>query len=106
MTTAAKKSRLDALLVARGLAATPDQAQRLIMAGEVFVDGVRRDKPGQSVPSDVVLTVRAARRYVSRGGLKLAAALDAFALDVAGLSLIHISTRSPALARFVENWIG
>ncbi len=90
MTTAAKKSRLDALLVERGLAATPDQAQRLIMAGEVFVDGARRDKPGQSVPSDAVLTVRAARRYVSRGGLKLAAALGAFALDVAGLVAVDV----------------
>jgi 23S rRNA (cytidine1920-2'-O)/16S rRNA (cytidine1409-2'-O)-methyltransferase len=90
MTTAAKKSRLDALLVARGLAETAEQAQRLIMAGAVSVDGVRRDKPGQSVPGDAAITLRATPRYVSRGGLKLAAALDAFALDVAGLVAVDI----------------
>lgn len=81
----AKKERLDLLLVARGLAASREQAQRLIMAGEVEVDGVRHDKPGRSVAQDAAITVRAPLPYVSRGGLKLAAALDAFAFDVTGL---------------------
>lgn len=81
----AKKERLDLLVVARGLAASREQAQRLIMAGEVEVDGVRQDKPGRTVAHDAAITVRAALPYVSRGGLKLAAALDAFAFDVTGL---------------------
>ncbi|HAJ38887.1 MAG TPA: TlyA family rRNA (cytidine-2'-O)-methyltransferase [Chloroflexi bacterium] len=80
-----KKERLDLLLVARGLATSREQAQRLIMAGEVEVNGVRHDKPGRSVAQDAAITVRAPLPYVSRGGLKLAAALDAFALDVTGL---------------------
>lgn len=81
----AKKERLDLLVVTRGLAASREQAQRLIMAGEVEVDGVRQDKPGRAVAQDAEITVRAPLPYVSRGGLKLAAALDAFAFDVTGL---------------------
>lgn len=80
-----KKERLDLLVVARGLAESREQAQRLIMAGEVAVDGVRQDKPGRAVAHDAAITVRAPLPYVSRGGLKLAAALDAFAFDVTGL---------------------
>ena len=80
-----KKERLDLLVVARGLAGSREQAQRLIMAGEVEVEGVRQDKPGRTVAHDAAITVRAPLPYVSRGGLKLAAALDAFACDVTGL---------------------
>ena len=89
-TSAAKKVRLDALLVARGLAASREQAQRLIMAGAVEVEGVRHDKPGRAVPEDAVLAVREPLPYVSRGGLKLAAALDAFALEVSGLVAVDV----------------
>ncbi|MCB0067100.1 MAG: TlyA family rRNA (cytidine-2'-O)-methyltransferase, partial [Caldilineaceae bacterium] len=85
MSAAAKKERLDLLLVQRGLAESRQQAQRLIMAGEVSVDGVRHDKPGKSVPVDAAIAVRAALPYVSRGGLKLEAALRDFAIDVSGL---------------------
>jgi len=85
MAMSAKKERLDLLVVTRGLAASREQAQRLIMAGEVEVDGVRQDKPGRAVAQDAEITVRAPLPYVSRGGLKLAAALDAFAFDVTGL---------------------
>ncbi|HRW48756.1 MAG TPA: TlyA family RNA methyltransferase [Caldilinea sp.] len=85
MSAAAKKERLDLLLVQRGLAESRQQAQRLIMAGEVTVDGVRHDKPGKSVPVDAAVAVRAALPYVSRGGLKLEAALRDFGADVSGL---------------------
>jgi 23S rRNA (cytidine1920-2'-O)/16S rRNA (cytidine1409-2'-O)-methyltransferase len=86
----AKKERLDLLVVARGLAESREQAQRLIMAGEVEVDGVRQDKPGRSIPQAAEITVRAPLPYVSRGGLKLAAALDVFVRDVAGLVAVDV----------------
>jgi 23S rRNA (cytidine1920-2'-O)/16S rRNA (cytidine1409-2'-O)-methyltransferase len=80
-----KKQRLDLLLVERGLAETREQARRLIMAGDVRVDGQPFDKPGKTVPAAADVQVRAPLPYVSRGGVKLAAALDAFRLDVSGL---------------------
>jgi 23S rRNA (cytidine1920-2'-O)/16S rRNA (cytidine1409-2'-O)-methyltransferase len=76
------KERLDELLVGRGLAPTQSQAQALIMAGEVFVDGVRVDKAGTRVSRDAELEVSRPLPYVSRGGYKLAKALDVFALSV------------------------
>lgn len=78
------KTRLDALLVARGLAETRTQAQRLILAGEVFIGDAMADKPGQPVAADAPVRLQAAPRYVSRGGLKLEAALDAFRIDPTG----------------------
>ncbi len=84
------KQRLDLLLVQRGLVETREQARRLVMAGEVTVDGQVQDKPGQAVPQTAELAVRAPLPYVSRGGLKLAAALDDFALDVGGLVAIDV----------------
>lgn len=79
-----RKERLDLLLVERGLADSRQQAQRLILAGEVTVDGQPMDKPGTRVPVVARLAVVGSLPYVSRGGLKLAAALDAFGLDVNG----------------------
>ncbi|MCX7717456.1 MAG: TlyA family RNA methyltransferase [Candidatus Sumerlaeaceae bacterium] len=76
--------RLDLEMVARGLADTREQAQRLILAGLVSVAGTTRVKPGMKTPPDAVIEVAAPERYVSRGGLKLEAALAAFALDPAG----------------------
>ena len=76
------KSRLDQALVARGLAETRSKAQGLIMAGLVFVAGRRADKPGAPVAADAAIDVRGKEHpYVSRGGVKLAAALDHFAID-------------------------
>jgi len=86
----AKKERLDRLMVVRGLAESREQAQRLIMAGEVEVDGERQDKPGRMVLLDAEITVRRPLPYVSRGGLKLAAALNAFAVPVAGCVAIDV----------------
>jgi len=80
----ARKVRLDVLLAERGLAPSREAARRMIMAGEVRVAGEVRDKPGMRVPDDAALEVKQAARFVSRGGEKLAAALDAFPLDVAG----------------------
>jgi 23S rRNA (cytidine1920-2'-O)/16S rRNA (cytidine1409-2'-O)-methyltransferase len=80
--------RLDQLLVERGLAPTRSRAQALLLAGRVRVgagDGARRDrKPGDQVDASIELSVIEAARYVSRGGEKLAGALDAFGIDPTG----------------------
>ena len=78
------KSRLDHLLVERGLAPTREKAQALIMAGMVLVDGHKAAKPGQGVAAESRLEVLAQPTFVSRGGVKLAAAIDHFAIGVAG----------------------
>ncbi|MGQ9688783.1 MAG: TlyA family RNA methyltransferase [Desulfobaccales bacterium] len=79
------KERLDNLLVARGLADTRAQAQALILAGRVRVDGRPVTKAGSTVSVDAALEVTVpASPYVSRGGEKLAAALDHFGIDPAG----------------------
>jgi 23S rRNA (cytidine1920-2'-O)/16S rRNA (cytidine1409-2'-O)-methyltransferase len=79
------KSRLDLLLVSRGLAPTREKAQAMILAGNVEVEGRRVDKAGTPVDVDAQLRVAGpAHPYVSRGGVKLAAALDAFGVDPAG----------------------
>lgn len=74
------KQRLDIALVERGLAETRAKAQALIMAGEVLVDGLRVDKAGAPVAEGAAIEVKAGLRYVSRGGLKLAHALEVFGL--------------------------
>lgn len=78
-----KKERLDKLLVMRGLAETRAKAQALILAGQVFADHQRLDKAGHLVAVDVPLLVKEPLPYVSRGGFKLAAALDHFQINVA-----------------------
>lgn len=80
----ADKIRLDVLLAERKLAASREAARRLIMAGEVRVNGEVRDKPGMRVDPGVDLEIRQTPRFVSRGGEKLAAALAAFPVNVAG----------------------
>ncbi|MGB3200329.1 MAG: TlyA family RNA methyltransferase [Nodosilinea sp.] len=72
------KQRLDALLVERGLCESRQQAQRLIRAGEVQVNHAVVDKPGTAFAADVELLVKARSPFVSRGGEKLAKALDEF----------------------------
>ncbi len=86
----AAKQRLDLLLVERGLIESREQARRVIMAGDVLVDEQVMDKPGRSVSTDANLRVRAMPKFVSRGGLKLAAALDDFQLDVTGLIAVDV----------------
>jgi len=84
------KPRLDRLLVERGLAASREKAQALIMAGEVLVDGQKAEKPGQAVAVECRLEVLARPPFVSRGGLKLDAALDCFAISVSGRICLDI----------------
>lgn len=76
----AEKERLDKLVVDRGLADTRNRAQAMIMAGQIVVDDQRVDKPGARVPLSAELRIKGeVNPYVSRGGLKLAGALQAFA---------------------------
>ena len=79
------KVRLDVLLVERGLAESRAKAQAMIMAGQVRVADQVMLKPATAVSTDSVLTVDSGPRFVSRGGEKLDAALEAFAMDVTGL---------------------
>lgn len=81
-----KRQRADVLLVERGLVETRARAQALILAGKVFSGERRVDKAGEKLALDAALEVRGPDHpFVSRGGVKLAGALDAFALDPAGL---------------------
>ena len=86
------KPRLDQLLVERGLAASREQAQARILAGEVFVNGQRRDKPGWRAPHDAHLHLKTAPRYASRAGDKLAAALSAFSIPVTGRVALDVGS--------------
>jgi len=76
-----KKTRLDHLVVARGLADTRSLAQRLILAGRVRVDGMESIQPGKLLSGETRIELIAPPPYVSRGGEKLAAALDSFQID-------------------------
>jgi 23S rRNA (cytidine1920-2'-O)/16S rRNA (cytidine1409-2'-O)-methyltransferase len=79
------KVRLDMLLVERGLAESRAKAQALIMAGQVRVAGQTALKPATAVDTSATLTIDTGPRFVSRGGEKLDAALEAFGIDVSGL---------------------
>src|SRR5512136_114673 len=76
------KIRLDQLLVQRGLVESRERGQRLIMAGEVLVNDRVADKPGQPIAADAVIRIKEPLPYVSRGGFKLAAALDRFPIPI------------------------
>ncbi len=78
------KLRLDLLIVERGLAESRSLAQRLVMAGQVRVNGEIELKPSTNVPPDARLEIDQGARFVSRGGEKLQAALDAFPIAVQG----------------------
>jgi 23S rRNA (cytidine1920-2'-O)/16S rRNA (cytidine1409-2'-O)-methyltransferase len=85
------KRRLDALLVERGLAETRAKAQALVMAGAVWSGERRLDKPGVAIAADAPLELRGRDHpFVSRGGVKLAHALDHFAIDPAGAVALDI----------------
>lgn len=80
-----EKKRLDLLVFERGLAPSRERAQSFIIAGKVLVNDVPVTKPGHSVPVSATIRVRGEDHpYVSRGGLKLQAALDEFKIEVAG----------------------
>jgi 23S rRNA (cytidine1920-2'-O)/16S rRNA (cytidine1409-2'-O)-methyltransferase len=86
------KVRLDTLLAERGVFASRSRAAASVIAGEVLLGAERRraEKPGQLVPDDVVLAVTQPEAYASRGGRKLANALDALGLDVAGRHALDV----------------
>ncbi len=86
-----EKKRLDVLLVEKGLAQSRQRAQALIMAGKVLVGTLKIDKPGTQISSDSELTLKGeVIPYVSRGGLKLAAALEVTGLSPQGLICMDV----------------
>jgi 23S rRNA (cytidine1920-2'-O)/16S rRNA (cytidine1409-2'-O)-methyltransferase len=85
------KIRLDQLLVDRGLVESKSRAQALIMAGLVYTGEKRLDKPGLSVAEDLQLDIRGQDHpWVSRGGLKLAKAIESFPIEPAGKTAIDV----------------
>jgi 23S rRNA (cytidine1920-2'-O)/16S rRNA (cytidine1409-2'-O)-methyltransferase len=89
----AKKMRLDQLLVARGLAESRTRAQALVMAGLVYAGETKLAKPGQPVAEDASVEVRGRDHpWVSRGGIKLAHALEAFDLDPGGAVAMDVGS--------------
>lgn len=85
------KERLDVLLVERGLAETREKAKRSIMAGLVYTNEERLDKPGEKVKVDIPLTIKGnVLPYVSRGGLKLEKALKVFDVSVKDKIMLDI----------------
>jgi len=86
------RQRLDVLLVQRGLAESREKAQALILAGKVLVNGQKADKAGAAIAADAQIELLAQQRYVGRGGLKLEAALDHFAIQVAGQTCLDIGS--------------
>ncbi|HUN87108.1 MAG TPA: TlyA family RNA methyltransferase [Terracidiphilus sp.] len=88
---AKKKTRVDLLLVERGLVPSRERARALILAGRVLADEQKIDKPGQAVKSEAAIRLLGDDiPYVSRGGLKLAAALEYWKVDVAGRACLDI----------------
>ncbi|TAD72553.1 MAG: TlyA family RNA methyltransferase [Sphingomonadales bacterium] len=89
----AAKRRVDQLLVERGLAESRARAQALVMAGLVFAGESKIDKPGHQLPEDAPLDVRGRDHpWVSRGGIKLAHAIEHFGLDPAGALAMDIGS--------------
>jgi 23S rRNA (cytidine1920-2'-O)/16S rRNA (cytidine1409-2'-O)-methyltransferase len=88
-----KKERVDVLLVERGLIETREKAKRTVMAGLVYANEVRLDKPGEKIERDTPLTIKGAvMPYVSRGGFKLEKAIKEFNIHVADKIMIDIGS--------------
>lgn len=86
-----KKIRLDSMVVQKGLAQTRNKARAIILAGEVLVNGQRKDKPGLKIdPGAEVAVISRPHPFVSRGGQKLAHALDHFGIDPKGLVCMDV----------------
>ena len=90
MTARPKKIRADRLLFERGLADSREQAQALIMEGVVYTSSGRVSKAGSTLLTDAEIEVKGRLPFVSRGGLKLAHALDQFKIDVNGLAVLDV----------------
>lgn len=84
------KERLDVLLVKRNLIETREKAKRMIMAGLVFSNGERLDKPGMKVASDLPISIKETMPYVGRGAYKLEKALAVFDTNVEGKTIADI----------------
>ena len=85
------RTRLDVLLVERGLVQSRERARALILAGRVLVKEQKIDKPGVTIPADAPIRMLGEDQpYVSRGGLKLAAAMDEWKIDVAGRACLDV----------------
>jgi len=90
---ATKKTRLDQIIVDRGLAESKTRAQALVMAGHVYISEAKAQKPGQQIAEDADISVRGSDHpWVSRGGIKLAHALEVFAIDVTGNVAIDVGS--------------
>jgi 23S rRNA (cytidine1920-2'-O)/16S rRNA (cytidine1409-2'-O)-methyltransferase len=88
-----KKTRLDLLLVERGIAPTVEKARAVIMSGNVTIDRQVVDKAGHMVSADAAVSLKAeAHPYVSRGGVKLRGALEHFGLDVQGMAVLDVGS--------------
>jgi len=87
-----EKCRIDQLLVTKGFCESREQAQRLILAGAVRVGDRVIDKPGTRLPGDAPLQVQAGEKYVGRGGLKLEAALNQFAVSPEGRTCLDVGS--------------
>lgn len=89
----ALKKRLDVLLVERGLAESRQKAQAMLLAGEVRVNGQRREKPGEQIAADSRIEIESTHsRYASRGGFKLEGALADFAIDPANRVCLDVGS--------------
>ena len=105
---AKNKERLDILLVERGLVSTRSRAKAFVMAGEVLVNGQRVDKPGTKIARDAKIQLIAPMPYVSRGGYKLAGALDlspypfAVAVLIAASAAYSTPISTPVVTLVVE----
>ena len=89
--TKQNKTRLDALLVSRGLTTSRERARALIMEGKILVDDMPSDKPGRLVGDDVRITMKGENiPYVSRGGLKLKKAVDEFQIDASDMVCMDV----------------
>lgn len=87
---ATPRERLDQALVARGLAGSRAQAQALILAGRVRIGGAVADKPGRAVAPDAAIELEAPPRFVGRGGEKLLAAIEHFAISFADCTVLDV----------------
>lgn len=84
------KERLDVLLAERGLAESREQAQRLILAGQVYSGGHMLEKPGHRFDKEIPIDIKQTARFVSRGGDKLEAAFEFFGLNVEGFVCLDV----------------
>src|SRR5438876_7657405 len=106
-TMATNKERLDIAVVRRGLAPSRERARAIIMAGQVYVGDRLADKPGMLIPLDAECRLAETPeelKYVSRGGLKLEKALDAFQLRPEGLVALDVGASTGGFTHCLLEW--